>query len=571
MTRSWRSRALVVPAIALAMVGAAACGKGGGDNGSTGAGPAKADQNMINPQPRDKVQDGGKLVWPIDGYPANFNYNELDGTEKSTFDILDAIMPSVYDTDATGKPVFDKDYLAEEPKVEDGAQQVVTYKINPKAKWSDGTPITWNDFAAQAKALNGTNSAYQVASTTGYDQIATVEKGATDQDVKVTFKAKYADWQALFSPLYPASTNTNPKTFNEGWKDKPLVTAAAFKVGTIDATAKTITLVRDDKWWGDKAKLDQIVYRTIDPNAQTDAYVNGEIDFIDIGPDVNKYNRVKGVATGEIRKAGGPNFRHLTINGTSPVLQDVKVRQALAMAINRDAIAKAMLGPLGIDAKALNNHIFMANQDGYKDNSGDVGKYNLEKAKQMLDEAGWKVSGSTRQKDGKPLSINFVIPSGVAASKQESELIQNMLAQANVTVKINTVPVDDFFDKYITPGQFDFTVFSWIGTPYPISSSKSIYANPKKNAKGELDVQQNYARTGSQEIDDLFNQVTGELDRTKAIDMANQIDAKIWEEVHSLTTYQRPDLVAAKKGLANYGAIGFASVRYQDIGWVKTS
>jgi peptide/nickel transport system substrate-binding protein len=570
VTRSWRSRALVVPMVALAMVGAAACGKGTGDSGGTAAGPAKADQNMINPQSRDKVQDGGKLVWPISGWPANFNYNELDGTEKSTFDILDAIMPSIYDTDAAGKPVFDKDYLAEEPKVTDGAQQVVEYKLNPKAKWSDGTPITWKDFEAQWKALNGTNAAYQVSSTTGYDQIANVEKGASDQDVKVTFKAKYADWPAIFSPLYPASTNTNPKTFNEGWKDKPLVTAGPFKVGTLDTTAKTATLVRDDSWWGDKAKLDQIVYRTIDPDAETDAYLNGELDFIDIGPDADKYSRVKSLATGEIRRAGGPNFRHITINGTGPILQDVKVRQALAMGINRDAIAKAMLTPLGMDAKALNNHIFMSNQDGYKDNSGVVA-YNVDKAKQMLDEAGWKVDGDVRKKDGKPLEINFVIPTGVKASQQESELVQNMLKQINVTVKINPVPIDDFFDKYITPGQFDFTVFSWIGTPYPISSSKSIYANPTKNAKGELDIQQNFARTGSPEIDALFNQVTGELDRQKAIDMANQIDAKIWEEVHSLTTYQRPDLVAAKKNLANYGAIGFATVRYQDIGWVKTS
>jgi peptide/nickel transport system substrate-binding protein len=570
VTRSWRSRALVVPMVALAMIGAAACGKGGGDNGSAGSGPAKADQNMINPQPRDKVQDGGKLVWPIDEFPANFNYNELDGTVKAHADVFQSYMPTMFDFDASGKPMWNKDYLAEEPKVDTGAQQVVTYKINPKAVWSDGTPITWNDFAAQWKALNGTNPAFQVASTTGYDQIASVEKGADDREVKVTFKQKFSDWQSLYVPLFPASANKDPKTFNEGWKDKPLVTAGPFKLGSIDKTAKTITVVRDDKWWGDKAKLDQIVYRVIDPNAQTDAYVNGEIDFIDIASDVNKYNRVKGVATGEIRKAGGPNFRHITINGTSPVLQDVKVRQALAMAINRDAIAKALLGPLGIDPKPLNNHIFMANQDGYKDNSGDVGKYNLDKAKQMLDEAGWKVSGSTRQKDGKPLSINFVIPSGVATSKQEAELIQNMLAQANVTVKINSVPLDDFFDKYITPGQFDMTVFSWIGTQFPISSNRAIYANPKKNAKGELDIQQNYARTGSPEIDDLFAKATSELDRAKAIDLANQIDAKIFEEVHSLPTYQRPDLVAAKKNLANYGAIGFATVKYQDVGWVKS-
>ena len=110
--------------------------------------------------------------------------------------------------------------------------------------------------------------------------------------------------------------------------------------------------MRNEKWWGDRAKLDRIVFRVIDPDAQIDALANGEIDAIDVGPDANKYNRAKGIDGAEIRVAGGPNFRHLTINGTSPNLQDVRVRQALAMAIDRTAIARALLGPLGIDAAA---------------------------------------------------------------------------------------------------------------------------------------------------------------------------------------------------------------------------
>jgi peptide/nickel transport system substrate-binding protein len=108
------------------------------------------------------------------------------------------------------------------------------------------------------------------------------------------------------------------------------------------------------------------------------------------------------------------------------------------------------------------------------------------------------------------------------------------------------------------------TVFSWIGTPFPISSSKSIYAMPQ----GE-EIQQNFARVGSQEIDDLFDEATQTLDPVQARELANQIDALIWEEVHSLTLYQRPDIKAAKETLANYGALGFASVRYQDIGFTE--
>ncbi len=131
------------------------------------------------------------------------------------------------------------------------------------------------------------------------------------------------------------------------------------------------------------------MFRTIDTNAHVEALANGEVDAVDVGPDANKYRRALAIEGVSIRVAGGPNFRHLTINGTSPVLSDVRVRRALAMAIDRGAIARALLGPLGFTPEPLNNHIFMTNQRGYRDNSGEIGKYDPEKAARLLDEAGW--------------------------------------------------------------------------------------------------------------------------------------------------------------------------------------
>jgi peptide/nickel transport system substrate-binding protein len=210
----------------------------------------------------------------------------------------------------------------------------------------------------------------------------------------------------------------------------------------------------------------------------------------------------------------------------------------------------------------LGNHIFMQNQAGYQDNSA-VLAFNPEKAKQLLDEAGWKLEGTRRVKDGKPLSVKIVIPGGVAVSKSESAMIQNLLGQIGVQVEIDTVPLDDFFEKYITPGRFDFTVFSWMGTPFPITSAQSIYLKPT----GE-NIRQNYARVGSDEIDRLYHEAGQELDPEKAKAKANQIDKLIWEEVHSVTLYQRPDIWAAKSGVANMGAYGFASIVFEDIGWM---
>jgi peptide/nickel transport system substrate-binding protein len=280
---------------------------------------------------------------------------------------------------------------------------------------------------------------------------------------------------------------------------------------------------------------------------------------------VDYYNKAKAIAGVDIRVAGGPNFRHLTMNGQSAVLQDRRVRQALAMAIDRAAIARAQLGPLPVKPVPLGNHIFMQNQKGYQDNSGVVA-YNPEKAKQLLDEAGWVLKDGKRMKDGKPLVVTLTIPAAVPVSRSEGLVIQNILGQINVQLEINTVPLDDFFDKYITTGTFDFTLFSWMGTQFPISSGQSIYQKPT----GTI-IRQNYARIGSDEIDRFYHEATQELDPDKAIQKANEIDKLIWEEVHSVTMYQRPDIWAVKANLANMGAYGFARIIYEDIGWMADS
>ena len=564
---------LAACALTVACGGGSAPAPGAEQGTASGAkpapGPASAKENQINAVPRDRLQDGGKLTWALDSMPPNFNYHQVDGTDANNAFVIQALMPGPYNNDASGAPLWNPDLLAAEPTLATETKQVVTYQINPKGVWYDGTPITWQDFYWQWKVGTGADKAFQIASSNGYEEIENVARGKSDREVVVTFKDKYSDWTAVFAPLYPASTNKDAKLFNEGWKEKPLTTAGPFKLQDINQTTKTITLVRNEKWWGKPAMLESIVYRVIEADAQIDALANGEIDFMDVGPDANKFRRARGIESAEIRVAGGPNFRHLTINGASPVLQDVRVRRALAMGIDRGAIARALLGPLEFPPTVLNNHIFMANQSGYQDNSGEIGQFNPAKSGQLLNEAGWTLDGKVRKKDGRPLEVKFVIPTAVATSKQEAELIQNMLAQIGVTVSIAAVPLDDFFEKYVRPGQFDFTVFSWIGTPYPISSAKSIYAKPQPGANGELQIRQNYARVGSDELDGLFTAANRELDRSKAVALANQADALIWQEVHSLTSYQRPEVYACRKGLANYGAFGFASTIYEDIGWVK--
>ena len=92
---------------------------------------------------------------------------------------------------------------------------------------------------------------------------------------------------------------------------------------------------------------------------------------------------------------------------------------------------------------------------------------------------------------------------------------------------------------------------------------------PTKDASGHLQVQQNYARIGSPAIDRLMSRAQEELDVGRARQLINQADRLVWDEVHSIVLYQRPQITATKAKLANIGSSGLRSTIYQDIGWAR--
>jgi peptide/nickel transport system substrate-binding protein len=551
-----------VATLAVASIALTACSssKGGGlDQSSGNKAQASSSKNDVNALPYDRVPSGGTLRWPISSFPANFNVLNVDGNEQGINDLMNSTLPIVWHFDAGGKPILNTE-VVDKAEQTSTSPQVIEYHINPKAVWSDGSAITYKDFAGMWKADNGTNKAFNVASTNGYEQISSVEKGATDQDVKVTYRAAYPDWQSVFSLLLPSVLTATPGSFNKLWANGPTLAGGPFKIDSIDKTAKTITVGHNDKWWGKTAKLDKIQYIVLDQSAQAKALQSDQVDFVDVGPSVATFALAKATPGIIIRKAGGPNWRHIDLGKSGP-LADVKVRQAVILSIDRQGDAKTLLSPLDWPADVLNSHIWMNNQAQYKSTCSDLCNRDTAKAGQLLEEAGYrKGPDGFYAKNGKPLDLQFVIAAGTKTQEDESALQQKALQQAGIKVTIKPVPADPYFPDYITVGKFDLAIFSWIGTPFPISSAKSIYTS-----KGN----QNYAKIGTPDIDTLFQQAVTELDIKKAVDLTYQIDQKIWEEGHSVPIYQRPELIGAKASLVNFGAFGFADTDYELIGFKK--
>jgi peptide/nickel transport system substrate-binding protein len=550
----------------------AACGgsSNGGGNNNTGSNavkaPDKTTNNAVNGMAttaRSQIKPGGTMTWGLSQTIPNFNYYELDGTLLDTINILNALLPRPFHFSASGVPSVNTDYFTSITKTSD-SPLTISYKINPKAKWSDGTPITWEDFASLWKATNGSNNKFNLSGTQGWEQISSVTRGADDQEAVVKFSKPYTDWQSLFDPLVPKSLTATPDAFNKSWIAKPAVTAGPFKWGSTNKTAHSYTIVRDPNWWGDKAELDSITFVAYnDPSAAVQAVGSKDLDYDDItfGDEVANVQAAKQYQGVDIRQAGSNIYRQFILNTKDPILSDVKVRQAIVLGIDRKQMTTALIGKLGGNPTPLQNHFFMKNQAPYKETCGQYCTYDAAKAKSLLESDGWTLKGGYYQKNGKQLAISITIPSQTPNSKAEAEIAQNTLKAAGIKLTLQTVPTDDFFAKYINIGKFQMTTFTWIGTPFPVGGALSIFKyNPKVRG-------QNYGFGGSTAINALLARAASAPSSDEENNLANEASTAMWDNAAWLPLYQKPQATAVKSTLVNIGAQGFADIRYQDIGY----
>ncbi len=676
----------------------------------------------IAPAARNRLADGGTLRWAVDAVPETLNTFQADA-DAGTHRIAQAVLPSMYRMDRNGRPERNPDYLESAKVVETEPKQVVLYKLNQQAVWSDGREIGAADFAAQWRALSGKDTAYWTARNAGYERIEKIERGANDLEVRVTFGRPYADWQSLFSPLYPKDVMGAPDAFNDGARRKLKVTAGPFALKKVDRKGDEVTLARNPRWWGRSAKLSEIVLRAVPRGKRAAALAAGTIDLAEIDPEsagrITLASRAAGKGTSaplqgpggtkensageqrrkavagyrsrqalqgfEVRKSLEPAYTQLALNGADGPLADERVRRAVARALDRKALAKAVLKPLGLPAAPVGSHLALSGQAAYADNSGALGGQDTAEARALLADAGWVLGGPVKEKkkgeeaagaerekagtsektgkaekesaegddgtyivgeddkapheadrenehgtsdthsrtenhsrtsgeggeplaqdgkqyanqlkqggapgayapmgtaapagtaagvlakDGKPLTLRFVLPSGSGSQtlRTVADRISRMLKKVGIRTEISKVADESYFKDHIASGQYDLALYSWPASAFPATDARPIFAKPVPAADGSLNVEQNYTRVGTDQVDQLFDQAVATLDPEENRALIRKADSRIWAAAGSIPLYQRPQLTAVRKSLANAGAFGFQTPVYEDMGFLK--
>ncbi|MEU1961822.1 ABC transporter family substrate-binding protein [Nocardia sp. NPDC019255] len=547
-------RALTVGTALALLVG---CGSGGSEvkSGSNAIGST----NDINPRDPSELRDGGNLRLAITNFPPTFNSHHVD-SNGDLAEVVDWTLPGPITADAAGEVSIDHNFFTDIALTETTPQRVV-YTINPKAVWSDGSPITWEDLRSQAEALSGRNTEYRVSATQGYSRVAKVERGVDDRQAIVTFAQHYGEWRGLFSQLYPRESTETPQAFNERDRNGLAKSAGPFVITSIDRAQQRIVLSRNPKWWGETPKLDTVTYSVLDWSARLNALQNNELDAI----DVSGIEEVKSAANSPgiiVRRASRPFNSQITFNGApGSILADPKVRVAIAKGIDRQGIVTALQNGIVDNPTPLNNHIYLNGQKGYQDNSAVIA-YDPDEAARMLDELGWKLNGDVREKDGRQLVIRDVMFQQ-DTWVQMAQIMQQNLARIGVKLLIQTYPGNGLFTDVIDPGNFDIAQFSWERSIFPLGALPQIYAYDPANTLS------NKGRIGSPELNDLIEQTISELDPERAIELANKADRMIFELGHSVPVAQSAGNVAVRAGLANYGAFGLAFPDYLRVGFEK--
>ncbi|MDR2930438.1 MAG: ABC transporter family substrate-binding protein [Propionibacteriaceae bacterium] len=558
MKRRLLPLAAAVVAVALSLSG---CGANQGGDSVTKSGWD------VNEQPRDKVQDGGTFHGAFGSEIKTWNLSTAVGNDYEMRLMQSALFENWIFEDGVGNHTNNPNYISElKEEVKDG-KLVLTMSINPKAVWNDGAPITVKDWQRTVEVMSGTDDDYSIASSDGWDKIESVEQGKTAQDVVFTFKETFPDWQTLFigSPLR-AESAVDADTFNDGWSTyKKEWYSGPYIVTDFESSSNTVTMERNPNWWGDKGKLDKIIWKYVSTDQWPTAFANGELDYIDIGQDANAYAQVQNTPGAQIRRSSGPNYRHFTVNSKSGVLSDVNIRQAIVMGLDRAAITASDLAGLDVDTNLSqkNSNLYMQDQAGYTDWAEKTGiKFDQAGAKKKLEEAGYTMgSDGYYAKDGQTLTVRFAVLTGVPTSEGEGQLILAQMKEIGVKIELQNLNTATDWPGVLTDHKFDIIGFSWMGTAFPLANINQLFGATSDS---------NYAQLDTPLVDELTPKIAAEMDPAARQKLAQQVDEALWKNVHTIPLYQRPALAGVKANLANFGSFGLAQTpkTWVNVGYV---
>jgi peptide/nickel transport system substrate-binding protein len=523
---------LVAAVFAMSLI-ATACGGGGGENtGGTGtqAGGKK----------------GGKIVLAAEQWPECLSpITSCANASWLPWTAWQYVMPRLTQVDPNGN-YTGSDLAPEFPTKENGGIKespfTVTYKLDPKAVWEDGSPITSEDVKFTWQAILKTTG---TLSTVGYDRIDSIDT-SDPKTVVIKFKEPYASWADLFGSTSANGVVLKKAAFGgktdlkDEMKNSYPFSGGPFKLQSY--SKQQTVLVRNDKYWvADKIpNLDQVTFvPREEQSTEINAVLTGEAQAAYPQPSRGMTKRLK--APGVSFKSGpGATYEGLWFNHQRFPLNDKAVREAIGYAADRQAVIDGIFKADFPDLKLLNCAGWVPTVGKWCDNSQFADfTYNPDKAKQILQQAGWTLGGDgIFAKGGKKLSIEFATTAGNKNRQDTQALLKEKAKAAGIDLVLKTFPPTQLFQDKLPKLDYVMAEYAQVATPDP--SVTSILGCDQIPSKANGFSGQNTLAWCNQEATKLMREADRTIDIPKREALTKQIGALERKDVAWIPLYQKP-------------------------------
>lgn len=445
--------------------------------------------------------------------------------------------------------------------------RTITLNLRDDIKWSDGEPITANDFVFTYNMIM--DPANIVQSTYPYDSMASVT-AADDQTVVMTFTDPFAPWMTLWRYLLPEHVLA-PVFEAEGtldaaaWNLAPTVGAGPYVFAEWES-GSFARFVRNENYYNAPPLIDEIFIRFVpDDASQTAALQTGDADLGTFIP-YSDVPTLRDAGVNVISVPSGYNegwFFYFGDNG-NPALQDVNVRKAIALAFDREALSQDLL--LGLTKPAAS----LWDNTPYVDPSITPYPFDPKEAKRLLDAAGWVDSNGdgTRDKDG----VELVLSHGttIREIRQDTQAVaQQQLAEVGIGLDIQSYDADIFFGGMSDGGPAasgELDIFQWSDGPSVYPDPDHYYWYCSEIPTDEYPDGANWQRLCDEKLDGLFALQTTQTDFAERQQTFFEITKYMYDNVIWLGLWQDPDIWALSGRLQNVNMSG-ASPFYSIAAW----
>ena len=390
----------------------------------------------------------------------------------------------------------------------------ITYDIAPEAVWEDGSPITVADFKATFDAAMNTPGSI---STSGYDQITSVDAGTSDKQVVVTLKTVYAPYRGLFGDLIKASSVKNTSDISGDFADFNGTSNRPYKMDSF--SKDQIILVPNEKYWGtDTAVTPKIV---VVPKADSDTEIAaikaGEVDFVFPQYFGGLADAMKQDNIASSVQYGG-DYEAFYFQMKCGPFANPTFRTAFSMSIDREALFQQIYIPISDSATLLQCGPIapgpFCNGDEF------AGSFDAEGAAKLLEDAGWaKDANGFWAEPGKTApKIRWIINTGNTRRESTQAYLIPLLQAAGFDVRADNCDAACYFQKRLPALDYDMAMYISTAPPDPAYLTSSFVCDLIPTTANE-NIGQNGTGWCNAEASDLLHNADIEVDPAVRADM----------------------------------------------------